>query len=804
MQENSSPDGLQDYSYSGDMPSTAADAKPFIDPVCGMKVSPHPERGVDLEGRTYYFCSQGCLAKFGASPLKYVRAAKSSDGTAAIRVYTASDSKDVIYTCPMHPEIRQQGPGVCPICGMALEPLFATIGEDATELDGMTRRFWWSVTLSVPLLALTMSESMRALHLQHRWELIFSDWLQAVLATPVVLWAGWPFFQRAWASFRTWNLNMFSLIGLGSGAAYLSSVVALLFPEILPDSFKIQGRAPLYFEAAAVITTLVLLGQILELRARSRTNSAVRALLTRAPNVALRVDAVGRETEVLIEHVRIGDLLRVKPGAKVPVDGEVIAGHSSVDESMITGEALPVEKITGSKMTAGTINQTGSLLLRAKKIGADTLLFQIIQMVNEAMRSRAPIQSLVDRVSAWFVPGVMGVAVIAFSLWSLLGPAPALAHGIVAAISVLIIACPCALGLATPISIMVAVGRGAEEGILVKNAEVIERMRQVDTVVVDKTGTLTEGTPRVQRVVPAQGVTEEEILGYLWSLEQRSEHPLAYAISTYAKTKNSHAQEVSDFNAITGRGVTGHVAGKAIAFGNIALMESLGVDLTSTTQFINGYAAAGETVMFMAVDGSYTGLVGVADPIKSSAGAAIADLKDQGLRIVLLTGDNEKTAISVAHKVGIEDVEAGVMPQDKYLYVRSLQREGHVVAMAGDGINDAAALAQADVGIAMGTGTDIAMESAHVVLLKGDLMGIVQARRLSERTLANIRQNLFFAFIYNLVGVSVAAGALYPAFGVLSSPMLASAAMALSSVSVITNALRLRKLPLRVKSVIKR
>ena len=698
----------------------------------------------------------------------------------------------MIYTCPMHAEIRQRGPGHCPKCGMALEPLVAAPEADTTELDDMTRRLWISAALTLPLLVVTMSELVPGLNLHHWLGSVSFNWAQAALGTPVVLWAGWPFFSRAWVSFRTWQLNMFSLIGLGTGAAWLFSVVALLWPGLLPAAFKMNGVAPLYFEAAAAITTLVLLGQVLELRARSRTNAAIKSLLALAPNTALRINADGSEVEVRLDQVQVGDILRVKPGDRVPVDGLITDGHSNIDESMITGEPTPAEESTGSRVTAGTVNQTGSFLMRADKVGADTLLSQIVRMVSDASRTRAPIQKLADQVSAWFVPAVIGIAAAAFMLWAVLGPAPALAYGLVVAVSVLIIACPCALGLATPISIMVGVGRGAQEGVLIKDAEALELMERVDTIVIDKTGTLTEGKPSVQRVVAAGGFEPATVLGWCAALESLSEHPLAQAITDHAKAQATSVFKVDNFNSVTGKGVQGRVESRTLALGNAALMKQVGADTAGVAADVTAFRAAGETVMFLAVDGRLAGYIGVADPIKSSTRQAIAELKASGLHIVVVTGDNAATAAAVARQVGIDDVRAEVMPEEKYRQVQSLQRAGHIVAMAGDGINDAPALAQANVGIAMGTGTDIAMNSARIVLVKGDLTGIARARTLSRNTMRNIRQNLFFAFVYNFIGVPVAAGVLYPAFGIVLSPMFASAAMALSSVSVIANALRLR------------
>ena len=696
------------------------------------------------------------------------------------------------YTCPMHPQVRQAGPGNCPLCGMALEPLAATTETDTAELRDMTRRLWVSAVLSAPLLVVTMGELVPGLGLHHWLGGTAFNWIQALLATPVVLWGGWPFFTRAWTSVRTLHLNMFSLVALGTGAAWLSSVVALLWPQALPNDFKVNGVAPLYFESAAVITTLVLLGQVLELRARSRTNAAVKSLLALAPNSATRIKADGSDEQVHLDQVQVGDLLRVKPGEKVPVDGSVAEGHSSVDESMITGEPIPVEKTAGASLSAGTVNQTGSFLMRARKVGADTLLAQIVRMVGEASRTRAPIQKLADQVSAWFVPAVIGIALLAFAAWAAWGPPPALAHGLVVAVSVLIIACPCALGLATPISIMVGVGQGAQEGVLIKDAEALELMEKVDTLVVDKTGTLTEGHPKVQRVVAASGQDAADVLAVSAALERQSEHPLAQAIIGHAMEQGSRTLAVTGFESVTGKGIHGQVEGKAIALGNCALMELAGADTSAVSPDVAHHRNDGETVMFLAIDGHLAGYIGVADPIKSNARQAIAGLQASGLRIVLLTGDNTATAAAVARQVGIDEVKAEVQPEDKYRQVQALQGSGRIVAMAGDGVNDAPALAQADVGIAMGTGTDVAMDSARVVLVQGDLTGIARARALSQKTMRNIRQNLFFAFVYNLVGIPVAAGALYPAFGIVLDPMIASAAMALSSVSVIVNALRLR------------
>jgi len=700
---------------------------------------------------------------------------------------------DMIYTCPMHPEVRQQGPGSCPKCGMTLEPLAGTKTEDTSERDDMSRRFWISFGLTLPLILVTMGDYMPAINL-HRWFGVNSlRWVQAALGTPVVLWAASPFFTRAWSSFVHRRLNMFSLIGIGTGTAWTFSVIALIWPQLLPTAFKINGVAPLYFESAAMITTLVLLGQVLELRARSRTNAAVKSLLALTPTTARRVKADGAEENISLDRVRVGDSLRVKPGDRVPVDGAITEGRSNIDESMITGEPMPVEKVPGSSVTAGTLNQTGSFLMNTQRVGSDMLLSHIIQMVNEAGRTRAPVQKLADQVSAWFVPAVLAIAVVAFIVWAAFGPPPALANALLVAVSVLIIACPCALGLATPISIMVGVGRGAQEGVLIKDAESLEIMEKVNTVVIDKTGTLTEGQPKVQRLVVVPAFKAAEVLSYCAALENLSEHPLARAITSYATEHAAPTLVAAEFESVTGKGVRGKVDGKTIALGNAAMMQLVGADTTAQTADIAQFHAVGETVMLVAVDGQFAGLIGVSDPVKATARQAIAALKASGLRIVVVTGDNAVSAAYVAKQVGIEDVKAGVFPADKYLQVKDLQRAGRIVAMAGDGINDAPALAQADVGIAMGNGTDIAMNSARIVLVHGDLNGIVRARHLSQGTMRNIRQNLVFAFIYNCVGIPVAAGVLYPTFGIVLNPMIASAAMALSSVSVITNALRLRR-----------
>ena len=779
----------------GKVDSPIVTDKTHTDPVCGMQAAADSNRAVEHSGITYYFCSQHCVKKFRANPQEFVK--KHADAQPEINMAANTDTraitnKPALYTCPMHPEVQQVGPGSCPKCGMALEPMDATSKEDTTELNDMTRRFWVSLALSVPLLFVTMSEFIPGVNIHHWMGINTFNWLQAILGTPVVVWGGLPFFVRAWASFKTWNLNMFSLIGLGTAAAFLFSVFALLFPAMLPAAFKMGGMIPLYFEAAAVIITLVLMGQVLELRARSKTNSAIKSLLELAPNTAFRIKPDGTEEEVHLDQVHVGDQLRVKPGGKVPVDGELVDGHSNIDESMITGEPVPVEKQLGSQVTAGTVNQLGSFVMKADKVGTDTLLARIVQMVNEAGRSRAPIQKLADQVSGWFVPAVIAIALLAFIIWAMVGPAPTLANALVAAVSVLIIACPCALGLATPISIMVGIGRGTQEGVLIKDAEALELMEKVDTLVIDKTGTLTEGKPKVQRVIAATGFDETEVLHYAASLDALSEHPLAVAIVNHAKQQNLVLKTVAQFESITGQGVRGEIDSKLVLMGNIRLMEARTINVSVLQPDVQVLRALGQTVMFLAINNQIAGIVSVADPIKSTTLEAIQQLHAAGLKIVVLTGDNATTAAAVAKQLGLDDFKADVMPEDKLNYLKELQQQGHIVAMAGDGVNDAPALAQANVGIAMGTGTDVAMNSARIVLVKGDLRGIAKARLLSQHTMKNIRQNLFFAFIYNFIGVPIAAGALYPWFGIVLSPMIASGAMALSSVSVITNALRLR------------
>ena len=709
----------------------------------------------------------------------------------------AAADAGVIYTCPMHPQVRRSQPGNCPICGMTLEPLNPQAGEGTSaELRDMTRRFWIGTLLTVPLLLWEMAAHLPGLDLHHIAPRLIV-WLELALATPVVLWAGWPFFQRAWESILNRSLNMFSLIALGTGAAYLYSLVATLAPALFPPSLRgTQGVVPVYYEAAAVITVLVLLGQVLELRAREQTSGAIRALLKLAPRTAHRIARDGHDEEVPLDQVQLDDRLRVRPGDSVPVDGEVLEGKSAIDESMITGESMPVEKAAGAKVIGGTLNGTGTLVLRAERVGSETMLARIVQMVADAQRSRAPIQRLADIVSAWFVPAVVAVAAAAFVAWMIWGPAPALSYALVAAVSVLIIACPCALGLATPMSIMVGVGRGAAAGVLIKNAEALERFERVDTLVVDKTGTLTEGKPRVTAVIPAQPLSDAELLSAAASVERASEHPLAAAIVAAARERGLGLEEATDFRSITGRGVSGRVGGREVAIGNARLPGGSSAANTELERRAAELRAGGATVVYVALDARPAGIIAVADPIKRSTPAALETLRAEHVRIVMLTGDNRRTAEAVAKRLGIADVEAEVLPEQKNAVVRRLRSEGYVVAMAGDGVNDAPALAEADVGVAMGTGTDVAMESAGVTLVKGDLAGIARARVLSRATMRNIRQNLALAFVYNVVGIPLAAGALYPAFGLLLSPVVAAAAMSLSSVSVIGNSLRLRFVPL--------
>ncbi len=763
----------------------ASGAGAVVDPVCGMRVDPATARHrADHQDDTYFFCSAGCRAKFLAGPEKYLAAPapKSPEGSPA--------DKDAIYTCPMHPQIRQAGPGVCPICGMALEPVVATAGANP-ELADMTRRFWFALALALPVVALGMLGTMLGLN---RLLGAASGWIQFALATPVVLWAGWPFFVRGWASLRGFNLNMFTLIALGTGTAWLYSVVAVAVPQLFPPAFRNgEGMVELYFEASAVITVLVLLGQVLELRARERTSGAIRALLDLAPKTARRIGADG-EQDVPLESLQVGDRVRVRPGEKVAVDGTVTEGRSAVDESMVTGESMPVTKEKDSKVIGGTINRSGTLVVRAGKIGADSVLARIVQMVAEAQRSRAPIQRMADRVAAWFVPAVIGVAVLAFAAWAVWGPEPRFTYGLVSAVTVLIIACPCALGLATPMSIMVGVGRGAMAGVLIKNAQALELMERVDTLVVDKTGTLTEGKPSVVEIVAAGGFSEDAVLALAAAVEQASEHPLAAAIVAAAKAKKLAIASVQDFDSPTGKGAQGSVDGQRVLLGSREFLA--GVDVAALADKAESLRRDGATAIYCAVEGRLAGLFAIADAVKPSTAPAIAALKGLGVRIVMLTGDNNTTAMAIARRLGIAFVEAEVLPEHKSDVVARLKSQGHVVAMAGDGVNDAPALAAADIGIAMGSGTDVAMQSAGITLLGGDLMGILRARTLSAATMRNIRQNLFFAFFYNAVGVPVAAGVLYPAFGILLSPIFAAAAMALSSASVIANALRLRTVKL--------
>lgn len=759
------------------------------DPVCGMTVSNDSEYFCLLAGKQYSFCSEHCLHKFKEHPELYL------DKDASPPPETNSTSHT--YTCPMHPDVIQDHPGSCPKCGMALEPVTFSGEEKNEELIGMSRRFWVCTALALPVFFLAMIADMMPAWLPEWLSMHTVQWIECALATPVVLWGGWPFFVRGWQSILTWNLNMFTLIALGVSVAWIYSMVALLFPGIFPPIMQMQGRlVAVYFEAAAMITSLVLLGQVLELRARSRTNAAIQMLLGLAPNTARIVRENGTEEGIPLEQVQPGDTLRVRPGDKVPVDGTVIEGNSNIDESMVTGESIPVAKSKGEKLIGATVNGTGSLLMRAEKVGSDTLLAQIVDMVTKAQRTRAPIQKLADVVSGYFVPAVVGCAVLTFIVWWVWGPEPHLAHAVINAVAVLIIACPCALGLATPIAIMVGTGRGAMAGVLIKNAEALEIMEKVDTLVVDKTGTLTEGTPRLVVVQAEAGFTENELLRLAASLERASEHPLAEAIVHGAEEKGLELVKVDNFQSVTGKGVTGEVDGHTVAAGSVDLLESLHIDAGDLSQQADRQRTEGQTVMLIAINGKVAGIIGVADPIKESTAEAIRDLHAEGIRIVMITGDNHITANAVAGKLGIDQVHAEVLPEQKSELIKQLQADGHIVAMAGDGINDAPALAQAHVGIAMGTGTDVAIESASVTLIKGDLRGIVRARRLSRATMRNIRQNLFFAFIYNTAGVPIAAGVLYPFFGILLSPMIAAAAMSFSSVSVITNSLRLKRVEL--------
>jgi len=793
------------------------------DPVCGMDVDPSTAKHrVEHAGQTYYFCCGGCAGKFrkdpqaalakSAAPAPHGSAGKyicpmcpgvESAGPAACpKCGMALEHATPVlarprtqYTCPMHPEIVQDAPGECPKCGMALEPMTVSIEETNPELVDMTRRFWIGMGLSVPLLILAMGRYLPGIGpaLEALVPAGFSRLAELALATPVVLWAGWPFFERGWKSVLTWNLNMFTLIAIGVGAAYAYSVVVTLFPEIFPVAFRDEsGQVGVYFEVAAVIVVLVLLGQVLELRAREKTGGALRALLDLAPQTARRLAESGGDEEIPLDQVHHGDRLRVRPGDKVPVDGEIIDGRSSLDEAMVTGESMPVQKAAGDKVIGGTINGTGGFVMRAERVGSETLLAQIVQMVAEAQRSRAPIQRLADRVSGYFVPVVVAIAATSFAVWALWGPAPAMAHALVAAVTVLIIACPCALGLATPMSIQVGVGRGAQAGVLIKNAEALERLEKVDTLVVDKTGTLTEGKPKVVRIEAGDGFGRDELLRLAASLERSSEHPLAAAIVGAAKEQGLKLVDAADFDAPTGKGVVGTVEGRRVALGNTRLMDDLGARLGRFGTMAEELRREGQTAMFVAVDGAVAGIIGVADPIKETTAKAISALRADGVRVVMLTGDNRTTAEAVARKLGIDEVEAEVLPQRKGEIVKKYRSEGRVVAMAGDGVNDAPALAEADVGIAMGTGTDVAIQSAGITLVKGDLSGIVRARHLSRAVMRNIRQNLFLAFVYNSLGVPIAAGVLYPFFGLLLSPIVAAAAMSLSSLSVVGNALRLR------------
>jgi Cu+-exporting ATPase len=761
----------------------AAPADSVLDPVCGMTVDPHTAKHrQEHNGHNYYFCSAGCRTKFAADPAKYL----DIDQRAADPV-----PEGTIYTCPMHPQIRQVGPGSCPICGMALEPEIATADSGPNpELADMSRRFWIGLVLTLPVFALEMGAHIAGGH--GFLDQTLSNWIQFGFATPVVLWAGWPFFVRGWRSLLTRNLNMFTLIAMGTGVAYLYSVVAVAAPGVFPDALRgHSGAVATYFEAAAVITVLVLLGQVLELRARDQTSGAIKALINLAPKTARRVRE-GSEEDIALDTVAVGDILRVRPGDKVPVDGIVTEGRSALDESMVTGESMPVTKEQGAKVIAGTLNTTGSFLMRAEKVGRDTMLSRIVQMVAQAQRSRAPIQRLADQVAGWFVPLVIAIALMAFAAWAVFGPEPRFSYAMVAAVTVLIIACPCALGLATPMSIMVGVGRGAQEGVLIKNAEALERMEKIDTLVVDKTGTLTEGKPKVVSIVAAEDTSETDVLRFAASVEAQSEHPLAAAIVAAAKARGVVLAKVMGFDSPTGKGAIGMVERSRVVLGNGTFFGELNIATAALDARAEELRRDGATAIFVAIDGKAAGVIAIADPVKPTTAAALKALADEGIRVVMLTGDNRTTAQAVARKLGIAEIEAEVLPDQKSAVIDRLKREGRVVAMAGDGVNDAPALAAADVGIAMGTGTDVAIESAGITLLSGDLMGIVRARKLSQAVMRNIRQNLVFAFIYNAAGVPIAAGVLYPLFGILLSPVIGAAAMALSSVSVVGNALRLR------------
>jgi Cu+-exporting ATPase len=773
------------------MNERGTEARLAVDPVCGMKVDPSAGKpSLAHGGHIYHFCSEGCRSKFAAAPERYLDKKGEPEPL----------PKGTLYTCPMHPEVVQEGPGACPKCGMALEPMGVPAEHDHgghTELVDFTRRLIVAVPLSLALVALDMGAHVFGVDLLPFLSPRAEQWLALAIATPAVLWCGWPFFVRGFQSVRTGWLNMFTLIALGTGAAYLYSLVAVLAPDLFPPSMRdAHGLIPTYFEAAAVIVALVLLGQVLELRAREKTGGAIRALLDLAPKTALRVLKDGRTETIPLAEVKVGDVLRVRPGDKIPIDGTVIEGRSAVDEAMLTGEPIPVEKSKGDRVTGGTLNGTGSFDMRVDRTGAETTLAQVVEMVASAQRSRAPIQRLADTVSGYFVPAVVIVAIVAFIVWYFVGPAPQLAHALVAAVAVLIIACPCALGLATPISIMVATGRGAQAGVLVRNAAALERLAAVNTLIADKTGTLTEGKPALTGVEAAPSFDSDEVLRLAASLEAGSEHPLAAAILRGAEAKGLKPAKVDGFEAVTGQGVKGTVDGRAVALGNARLMQSFGIDSAPLAKAAETRRKAGETVMFLAADGKLSGLVAVADPIKPSAAEAIAKLHALGLKVIMATGDNETTAKAVAARLGIDEIRAGLRPEDKLNLIADLQQQGRVVAMAGDGINDAPALAKADVGIAMGTGADVAMESAGLTLLKGDLRGVVRGVKLARATMRNIKQNLFFAFVYNALGVPVAAGVLYPFFGILLSPIIAAAAMSLSSVSVVGNALRLRNVDL--------
>ena len=775
---------MSEYQHAHHQDHPVQDVHTVKDPVCGMTVVPDTAKHQSQYGsQSWFFCSSHCKSKFDQNPQQYLNDQQQPEQPA---------TPGTMYTCPMHPEIRQQGPGDCPICGMALEPEQVNLNDGPSEeLTDMTRRFWIGLVLALPVLVLEMGGHLTGL--DHIVAPQLSNWIQLILATPVVLWCGWPFFVRGWKSVISRNLNMFTLIAIGTGVALIYSLVATLMPQIFPDAFRqADGSVAVYFEAAAVIVVLVLLGQVLELRAREKTSGAIKALLDLAPATARKLDDNGGESDVSLDEVKVGDRLRVRPGDKVPLDGEVLEGNSNVDESLVTGEPLAVSKRSGDQVIGGSINQQGSFIMRADKVGRDTMLSQIVQMVANAQRSRAPIQGLADKVAGWFVPVVIVIAVIAFIVWSFFGPAPPMAFGLIAAVSVLIIACPCALGLATPMSIMVGVGRGAQSGVLIRDAEALERMEKIDTVVVDKTGTLTEGKPQVTKLVTANGLSEADLMRYAGGLEKGSEHPLAHAILEKARVMNLKLPDAEDFDSPNGKGVTGSIDGKRVLLGNRLLMEAEAVDITDFENEADTLRRDGATVIFAAVAGKVAGLLAIADPVKETTQAAILALQKEGIRVVMLTGDNRTSAEAVARKLNIDEVEAEVLPEDKGKIIQRLKDEGRIVVMAGDGVNDAPALATADVGIAMGTGTDVAIESAGITLLRGDLMGIVEARRLSLATMRNIRQNLFFAFIYNTAGVPIAAGILYPFFGILLSPIFAAAAMSLSSVSVITNALRLR------------